>query len=347
MAYIPPAHPPLTDAEKSEHIKAVVLAEGEFLRQRLPMLKHQNALGAAILAFALAGMTGCGALYLYGYLSAWVVIPLIAVFASLTHELEHDLIHWMYFRQTPWAHHTMMALVWLARPSTINPWIRRKLHFNHHKYSGTEADVEERALTNGQHWGLLRLLMLSDSVFSVLVRVIKSPDAKRRRYVLARALVIYFPLGWLNWATWHVFLIFHAGNGVAALMGASIAWPAYLVHAMHYVDLLTVLLVAPNILRSFCLHLITSNMHYYGDVENGNVIQQTQVLNVWWLAPLQLFCFNFGSTHGIHHFVVKEPFYIRQMTAPVAHAVMREMGVRFNDLGTFRRANRWLEFAEA
>ena len=29
----------------------------------------------------------------------------------------------------------------------------------------------------------------------------------------------------------------------------------------------------------------------------------------------------------------------RQMTAPVAHRVMRENGVRFNDLGTFRRAN--------
>ncbi|MND77800.1 hypothetical protein D3C80_694980 [compost metagenome] len=39
--------------------------------------------------------------------------------------------------------------------------------------------------------------------------------------------------------------------------------------------------------------------------------------------------------------MVKEPFYIRQMTAPVAHRVMREMGVRFNDFGTFARANRW------
>ena len=29
------------------------------------------------------------------------------------------------------------------------------------------------------------------------------------------------------------------------------------------------------------------------------------------------------------------------MTAPVAHKVMREMGVRFNDIGTFARANRW------
>lgn len=57
---------------------------------------------------------------------------------------------------------------------------------------------------------------------------------------------------------------------------------------------------------------------------------------------MQAFCFNFGSSHGIHHFVVKEPFYIRQLTVPVAHEVMREMGVRFNDFGTFERANRFV-----
>ena len=50
---------------------------------------------------------------------------------------------------------------------------------------------------------------------------------------------------------------------------------------------------------------------------------------------------GFGSTHAIHHFAVKEPFYIRQWNAGIAHQVMREMGVRFNDFGTFRRANRF------
>lgn len=100
-------------------------------------------------------------------------------------------------------------------------------------------------------------------------------------------------------------------------------------------------IIGPNVLRTFCLHFVSSNMHYYGDIEPGNVIQQTQVLNPWWLWPLQAFCFNFGSTHGIHHFVVKEPFYIRQMTVKTAHKVMAEMGVRFNDFGTFARANRF------
>jgi hypothetical protein len=69
------------------------------------------------------------------------------------------------------------------------------------------------------------------------------------------------------------------------------------------------------------------------------------VWNRWWLLPFHLFCFNFGSTHAIHHFVVGEPFYVRQWTAREAHAVMRDMGVRFNDFGTFRRANRFLGYA--
>ena len=102
-----------------------------------------------------------------------------------------------------------------------------------------------------------------------------------------------------------------------------------------------VLIFAPNLLRSFSINFISSNMHYFGDIEDGNFVQQCQVLNSKWFIIPHLFCFNFGSTHGIHHFVVRDPFYIRQMTAKKAHEVMRANGVRFNDLGTFKRANRW------
>jgi len=159
--------------------------------------------------------------------------------------------------------------------------------------------------------------------------------------ILSRTLKGYAPLGLLNWGAWYVFLGFHLVDFVASAAGAPIAWSATTLALMDGITFAVVVLVGPNVLRTFCLHFVSSNMHYYGDVEPGNVIQQTQVLNPWWLWPLQAFCFNFGSTHAIHHFVVKEPFYIRQMTAPVAHRVMREMGVRFNDFGTFARANRW------
>lgn len=329
-------------AQRSAHIRQVVLAKGMELRERYPILKHQDALGAGILAFALAGMIGSAALYITGHMTWWVCLLLNAFFASLTHELEHDLIHSMYFRKQRVPHNLMMGLVWLARPSTINPWIRRHLHLNHHKVSGTETDMEERAITNGEPWGFARLLMVGDNMMSAFIRLLRAPTWAHKWNILKRVFKVYAPLALLHWGAWYVFLGFHAANGIASLLGAPIEWSATTFSVMQVIDIAAVVIIGPNVLRTFCLHFISSNMHYYGDVEPGNVMQQCQVLNPWWLWPLQAFCFNFGSSHGIHHFVVKEPFYIRQMTVPVAHKVMREMGVRFNDFGTFGRANRYV-----
>jgi len=335
------SHPDLTDAQKTARIKAVVTRAGEDLRRRHPWLRHQDAIGMGILLVSLAGMGAAAWAYLAGHLAWWLCIPIVALFASFTHELEHDLIHWMYFRKRPFWHHTMLALAWLARPSTINPWIRRGLHFHHHKHSGTESDIEERAITNGERWGLRRFVMTGDGILAILLRLQRAPNRKLRLRMLTRGLIAYFPLGWLHWGLWYCFLGFHAANGAAALAGTEIAWSAATLNSVSALHALVVVWIGPNVLRSFCLHFVSSNMHYFGDVEDGNVIQQTQVLRPWWLVPFQLFCFNFGSTHAIHHFVVKEPFYVRQWTAKQAHAVMREMGVRFNDIGSFRRANRW------
>jgi len=44
---------------------------------------------------------------------------------------------------------------------------------------------------------------------------------------------------------------------------------------------------------------------------------------------------------GLSESLVSQPFYIRQMVVKLAYAAMRYMGVRFNDFGTFRRANRF------
>lgn len=332
----------LNAAQRSAHIREVVLAKGVELRERYPILKHQDALGAGILAFALAGMIGSAVLYMTGYMAWWACLLLNAFFASLTHELEHDLIHSMYFRKQRVPHNLMMGLVWLARPSTINPWIRRHLHLNHHKVSGSETDMEERAITNGEPWGFARLLMIGDNIMSAFIRMLRAKTWAHKFSILKRTLKVYAPLALVHWGAWYVFLGFHAASGIAYLVGTPIEWSATTVSVMHVIDIAAVVIIGPNVLRTFCLHFISSNMHYYGDIEPGNVMQQCQVLNAWWLWPLQAFCFNFGSSHGIHHFVVKEPFYIRQLTVPVAHKVMREMGVRFNDLGTFARANRFV-----
>lgn len=343
-----PASPVTQNAQqRAAHIREVVMAHGVELRQRFPILKHQDALGAGILAFALAGMIGSAALYIEGYMAWWACLLLNAFFASLTHELEHDLIHSMYFRKQRVPHNLMMALVWLARPSTINPWVRRHLHLNHHKVSGTETDMEERAITNGEPWGFARLLMVGDNMMSSFIRFLRAKTWEHKWTIVSRTVKVYSPLGLLNWGTWYVFLGFHISTFVATLLGAPIEWSASTLAVMNVVNIAVVVLVGPNVLRTFSLHFVSSNMHYYGDIEPGNVLQQCQVLNPWWLWPLQAFCFNFGSSHAIHHFVVKEPFYIRQLTVPFAHKVMREAGVRFNDFGTFARANRWTRAAES
>ncbi len=322
-------------------IAAAANAAEAALRARHPWLRHQDAIGLSLLVLSLAGMLACAVAFARGVLPAWLCIPMVALFASITHELEHDLIHWMYFRRRPAIHHVMMALVWLARPSTINPWLRRGLHFHHHKHSGTEIDIEERAITNGERWSLTRLLMTADAPISILVRAWRAPDAARRWRVIWRSAAAYFPLGWCHWGLWWTFLIVHLGTMIGAALGHAPAWPSTIVHAMPVVDLLIVTWIAPNVLRSFCLHFISSNMHYYGDIEADNVAQQTQVFTSPWLWPFQLFCFNFGGTHAIHHVVVRQPFYIRQWIAGRVLPVMRRVGVRFDDFASMRRANRW------
>lgn len=344
----------LSDAEKAKKIKQVVIKAGEDLRQQHPWLKHQDFIGASIMLLSLAGMVASGYAYYLDAIAWYVCVPLVAFFASFIHELEHDLIHRMYFRKSPKINKIMLLIGWAARPSTINPLVRRKLHLHHHKHSGTASDLEERGITNGESWGIKRLLMTGDNMLAVYLRPkltfrmvhnfihAQKPKSKRKFKELAwEQRLGYAPLGTIYYFAWHGWLAFHAVTLSASFLGAPLELSTGAQTMVSVLNFAAVVLFLPSFLRTFCLHFISSNMHYYGDVEDQNTMQQTQVLNPWWLMPFQLFCFNFGSTHAIHHFVVKEPFYIRQWTAPTAHKVMREMGVRFNDFGTFRRANRF------
>jgi fatty acid desaturase len=335
----------LNDTEKTARIREVAGRASEELRRRHPWLEHQDAIGLGILVFSLSGMAGCAWLYWQGAMPAWLCVPLVAICASLVHELEHDLIHYMYFRDRPVVHNLMLAIGWLVRPSTINPWIRRRIHLHHHKHSGTRTDVEERGITNGEPWSARRLLMIGDGLLAILLRAVAKKGLRPAGRTVFRGLAAYFPVGWIHFFVWYWFLGFHAIDGLGTVAGHPVAWSETTLANMRVVDFLTVVLIGPNVLRSFCLHFVSSNMHYYGDVQDRNIMQQTQVWNRRWLWPFHLFCFNFGSTHAIHHFYVKDPFYIRQWTARPVHVVMRDVGVRFNDFDTFRRANRFYRHA--
>ncbi len=329
----PVAH--LTVEQRIQKICSAIRAEERRLRDKYRILQYQDWIGFGIMLFSLAGMVGCGYLYAVGTMPAWLCIVLAAIFASLSHELEHDLIHRQYFRSNKFMHNLMMLVVWVMRPNTVNPWYRRDMHFRHHRLSGTEKDLEERLVGNGIRYGWTRCLVMFDNLLGMLAR----RTTLRRdidNFSVMEVLNAAFPLAVLYFTTWYVFLLFH---GYDFFWGAQTAYPAWLLGAMEGVNFLAVVLVIPNFIRSASLNFVTSAMHYYGNV--NNLLQQTQILKPWFFAPLHLFCFNFGSTHAIHHFVVGQPFYIRQMVSKAAHRVMIEHGVRFNDLSTFVRANRF------
>lgn len=346
----------LDDAARTRIIRHEIQRLGERARGRHPWLAHQDAIAAGIFLVSAAAIVADAVLYGAGQLSAWLVVPLSAFFMSILHELEHDLIHRLYFRRNKIVYDAMMAGVWLFRPSTINPWWRRDLHHHHHRFSGTESDLEERSLTNGEPWGWRRLLMTADGMLAIYLRPLairrmvrayvdaqKPATTEERRALIRAARLSYLPLGMLHFTMWHAFILFQ----LVALGALALGHPLHPVgpaaQVLGVVRFLVVVWLLPNVLRSFCLYLVTSNIHYYGDIEAGNILRQTQVWNRWWLFPLQVFCFNFGSTHAIHHFVVRDPFYLRQLISRQAHRVLRAHGVRFNDLETFRRANRWTE----
>lgn len=322
----------ITDAERARRIRVVVKARSKAVRERHPILRHQSAIGATILGVSALAVVALAVAYAAGALPWYAIVPLSAIAMSFAHEIEHDTIHRLYFVRNKRAQDVMFAVCWALRPYTISPWARKPLHLLHHKASGTELDYEEQGITNGQEWSLKRALMMADPLASAVLRLPK--DKAHRDVYVTFVTKAYFPLTYVALAIWYSFLALTVANLTIGLGGAAAS-----VYAA--VSFLTVVWIGPNVLRVVCLHFISSNMHYFGDVEDGNVVQQTQVLNRWYLAPAQLFCVNFGSTHGIHHFVPGDPFYVRQMTAKAAHEVMADNGVRFNDMGTFRRANRW------
>lgn len=343
----------MTHQEASRSIFKEIQAISKDYKASHPILQHQDAIGLGILLTSSAMIVLAMFAYLNGYVNMWITMLWIAFWTSFLHELEHDLIHYLYFKKNPFWHNFMMLGVWIFRPMTVSPWYRRYLHLHHHKNSGFDSDIEERGVTNGEKWGLFRAFIMPDQILSFVMRAHRLyPEIRKMekegkftkeevknlwRIVFTGFLPVGIPLHLM----WYAFVLCYAALGIDSLLGLNMVFPAEMFGFLAFSKPFIVLLVAPNLFRHFCLHFITSNLHYYGDLEKGNILQQTQIFNPWWTFPFQLFCFNFGTTHAIHHFFVQETFYVRQLTAKKAVAVLKEYGVRVNDIGTFKRANRY------
>ena len=345
----------MTHKQRTSLIRKEITESYNNLKLRYPILKMQNAIGFVIFFIATALSLITGYLWYIDIVPAWFLIIVNAFLFGILHELEHDLIHYMYFKENKFVHNLMLFGVWILRPLTLNPWFRRILHFHHHRFSGTLHDIEERGVTNGEKWNLKRLLFTPDLVIGNLLRVWGLfGDIKKEvlngnlKFETAHKIKLYgflglIPLTILSHLLLYLFTADLFTDFLNHNFSTKIVLPKILQNILNFTNPLIYIILLPNLLRQFSLHFITSNLHYFGDVEKGNVTEQTQVLNVWWTFPFQLFCFFFGWTHAIHHFVVNETFYIRHIARKKAHEVMKANGIRFNDLGTFKRANRYNE----
>ena len=85
------------DAVAIANIQHAIRHADAELKQRHPFLLNQNAIGFTICLLALLGMVLSGYAYIAQWIPAWACIVISAFFASISHELEHDLIHRQYF----------------------------------------------------------------------------------------------------------------------------------------------------------------------------------------------------------------------------------------------------------
>ncbi|MCF2856648.1 fatty acid desaturase [Pseudoalteromonas sp. SMS1] len=321
-----------------QNIKAIVTAinsEETSLRARYPILRQQNSIAMVILLLSLCSLIGVATLYYLAVIPAWLCIILAAVITSIAHELEHDMLRKQYFSHRPFIYNLMMLTVWLMRPNTVNPWYRRKIHLRHHKVSGTAQDLEERLVGNGIQSPFLRALVIADGLLGLVINA-KCFTKEIRGFKFLRVFNAGAPLATAYFAILYGVIVYYALQFVQPFELPS--WGAELLAVAEF---LMVVLILPNVVRSFSLNLVTSSMHYYGGV--NNVLAQTHVITSRWFLPFQLFCFDFGRTHTIHHFVPNQPFYIRQMISKKIRPIMALHGVRFDDLQSLKHANQYRE----
>jgi len=305
--------------------KEIKLAETKF-RTSYPILQYQDQIGLSIWLVSFIWIFSLIYIY-YTYYPSYYLLPIAAIPYSLLHELEHDIIHNLYYRTKPWIQDIMFLGIWIGKLS-LSPWVRKDLHLLHHKRSGQIDDIEERLLGLGMPSFFLRvctaifppigLLYIRQIQHDTTWRLLRGTKCSKER--------------WLQ----RIDLLF-------------IASPIIIIYLTYrnyeWAKLIYILWIGPNMLRHACLALLSSYSHYYGDITPGDITQQNQILNSWWIFPFQWFACNFGAEHIIHHFVVGQPFYIRHFIRYEAWKVMKQYGIRENDFDIVQRANRFGEYS--
>lgn len=325
----------MSDHERICAITTSIKAADKDLRQRFPILKNQSALGVAFFVAAAGVVITSSVLYVTGILPGWACIIINAVFLAVIREIEHDLIHNLYFPTHQRLQNLLMAAVWPFLGNLPHPWYRRKMHLLHHRTSGHDEDFEEQLIGNGLKFGPLKILAMLEPGLASLFR--KKEFAQIPFYNGREFFKALVPVGVIYLIAWYGAVLGFATATIAGWLGFEL--PTMAQNFLEVLGVVAVVWLLPNVVRQVSLQIISSNMHYFGDVENR--LQETQVFNAWWMFPLNLVTCNFGITHCIHHFMVSQPFYLRQMVSGTAHAAFQKFGIRYNDTASILRGNRY------
>jgi fatty acid desaturase len=300
-------------------------------------LRHQDAIGLALLVGFVFVVATSSLAFGLGMLPWWGCLIVNAIVLSLVRELEHDLVHNLYFKSRRRIQNLMMAAIWPILGNLPHAWYRREMHLLHHRTSGHDEDFEERLIGNGLPFGPLKILSMIEPGLALLFR--KREMRQIPFYNPERLYRAIFPIVFIYYGVLALVVLGGLLNTTAELFGMNVILPNWLVTVFAVANFLGVIWVFPNMIRQISLQVLSSWMHYHGDVDSR--LHETQVLNAWYFFPLNLFSANFGSTHAIHHFYANQPFYLRLMVARQAHAAMRQHSVRYNDTASLLRCNRF------
>jgi fatty acid desaturase len=262
------------------------------LRRKYKILNSQDVIGAIIFLGAFIGIFTLWSFYFrFGanYQNCVMIILTISFLTSILHELEHDLIHNLYFRKNTLVQDVMFFFIWLAKLHG-NPWFRREMHLKHHIVSGQTDDAEERLIGLGLPCGFERIAVSIHPFGSLIVTPSVAKDAKWldvQKLNLTSAPVAFLFFG-LN----KLFIMYI----IAMMVWGSDRYALYL-PARHWIWIraANVLLCLPNLLRQACLVLMSNCSHYYGDIPERSVLHQNQILDHPLFYPFQIMCANFGA----------------------------------------------------
>jgi fatty acid desaturase len=263
--------------------------EEQELRKKYGFLKYQDFLGGSIFIGSLLAIILSWYYYFHHKdepFTLFLVVVSIMFFTSLLHELEHDLIHNLYFKKSI-IQDVMFFFIWISKLHS-NPWFRRDLHLKHHVVSGQKDDAEERLLGLGLPWSWKRIATTIHPFGALIVSADVAKDAtwldvQKLNLTSLPIAFVFFGLNKALFIYWISFALF--GSNYSNYLPARY-WPMVL-------DL-NLLLCLPNILRQLCIVALSTSSHYYGDLPVKSVFFQNQILDHWIFVPFQLFAFNFG-----------------------------------------------------